>query len=117
MEDGESVAECVRREVLEETGLRVRTGKLLYIKQVIVNSSRKLAEGRPSVGLELCYQAEVVGGALARGSGESWMTELRFVDRDEQIGAPLYPGGLWERIWDDRGQIDDWPIVLPVTYL
>ena len=45
------------------------------------------------------------------------MTELRFVDRDEHIGAPLYPGGLWERIWDDRGRIDDWPIVLPVTYL
>ncbi len=63
MQAGESVAEACSREVLEETGLQVRVGKLL---SVFSNPHRciEYEDGRRAQAVVFTFEAEPAGGAL-----------------------------------------------------
>jgi ADP-ribose pyrophosphatase YjhB (NUDIX family) len=63
MQVGESVAEACSREVLEETGLQVRVGKLI---SVFSNPDRRIEyeDGRRAQAVVLTFEAEPSGGAL-----------------------------------------------------
>ena len=63
MDPGESAAECCAREVLEETGLIVRVGKLIGVYST-PHRIIEYADGNRRQGLTLCFEAEVVGGEL-----------------------------------------------------
>ena len=63
MDPGESAAECCAREVLEETGLIVRVGKLIGVYST-PHRIIEYADGNRRQGLTLCFGAEVVGGEL-----------------------------------------------------
>ena len=63
MDPGEDAAECCAREVLEETGLVVRVGRLVGVyssPHVIV----EYADGNRRQGLNLIFEAELTGGEL-----------------------------------------------------
>lgn len=63
MDPGESAAECCAREVLEETGLAVRVGRLIGVyssPHVII----EYADGNRRQGLNLIFEAESIGGEL-----------------------------------------------------
>ncbi|GAA3105745.1 hypothetical protein GCM10017600_79680 [Streptosporangium carneum] len=97
VEPGESDAEALVREVLEETGLTVTPGRLTG------------AVDRPGPGGVVYeirdYLAEVSGGTLAAGDDAAdagWFTD------DELAGLPLVPGLLdaltgWEVIGRPSG--------------
>jgi ADP-ribose pyrophosphatase YjhB (NUDIX family) len=55
VQEGETLADCARRELLEETGLEVQLGKLLYLADVISPDRRKHT-------VNLIFLAEVTGG-------------------------------------------------------
>jgi ADP-ribose pyrophosphatase YjhB (NUDIX family) len=63
MESGESVEECCQREVLEETGLQVRTRRLIAVysnrDQLVV-----YPDGNQVQIVVLSFEAEVTGGKL-----------------------------------------------------
>ncbi|HLZ24311.1 MAG TPA: NUDIX domain-containing protein [Ktedonobacterales bacterium] len=61
MEPGESIAECCAREVLEETGLIVRVGRLVG---VYTNPDRLITypDGNRWQVISHCFEAEVIGG-------------------------------------------------------
>ena len=63
MDPGESAAECCAREVLEETGLVVRVGKLigLYSDPHVVY---EYLDGNRVQGVTLSFEAEPIGGEL-----------------------------------------------------
>ena len=63
MDPGESAAECCAREVLEETGLIVRVGKLIGVYST-PHRIIEYSDGNRRQGLTLCFEAQVVGGEL-----------------------------------------------------
>ena len=63
MDPGESAAECCAREVLEETGLLVRVGRLIGV----YSSPHRIveyADGNRLQPLVLIFEAEPIGGEL-----------------------------------------------------
>ncbi len=90
VEDGESLADAVVREVFEETGLVVIAGA------VVGEVERPGTEG--TIYAITDFGAEVVGGKLRSGDDAK---DARFVDAAELSGLPLSPG-LYEalREWD-----------------
>jgi ADP-ribose pyrophosphatase YjhB (NUDIX family) len=63
MEPGESAAEACAREVWEETGLRVRVGKLIGVYSS-PNVLLEYADGNRQHLVGLFFEAEVIGGTL-----------------------------------------------------
>ena len=55
VQEGETVSDCARRELVEETGLEVQLGKLLYVADVISPDRRKHT-------VNLIFLAEITGG-------------------------------------------------------
>ncbi|MBI5231348.1 MAG: NUDIX hydrolase [Coriobacteriales bacterium] len=54
---GETVQDALRREVLEETGLQTRLGRLLFVSDTIdPNGSRHL--------VNITFEADVIGGSI-----------------------------------------------------
>ncbi len=67
LEPGEHPEDAVRREVREETGLRVAVGAVLGVDSQIIPAHRRLASGadaRPLQALRIVYRARVTGGTL-----------------------------------------------------
>ena len=63
MEPGETAAECCEREVLEETGLRVRVSKLIGVYSS-PNRLYTYPDGNRWQIVAVCCEARVVGGEL-----------------------------------------------------
>jgi ADP-ribose pyrophosphatase YjhB (NUDIX family) len=100
VEGSESLPECAAREVLEETGLEVNVGQMVYIREFV--------EPRIETHhVEVFFAAEVTGGTLRVGvqpDGSAYVhviKEVRFVLRKELPGIKLYPDALVERLWQD----------------
>jgi 8-oxo-dGTP diphosphatase len=55
---GETAVECLEREILEESGLKVKTGKLLFVNEYFADSFH---------AVELFFQTEITGGELVTG--------------------------------------------------
>ena len=97
LHSGETLKECVRRELREETGLDVKVGDLAYVKEF----------ARPGFhSTELYFWTEVIGGKLGHDlrmseDEEPFFLEVKYVSREEQPLVPVLPEGLWERMWDD----------------
>jgi ADP-ribose pyrophosphatase YjhB (NUDIX family) len=86
MNIGESIAQAVIREVLEETALRVEpTGVVgIYSDPGHVIA---YANGEVRQEFSICFTARIVGGQLAVGDMES--TEVRFVKASELDQLPM----------------------------
>ena len=94
---GESIFECARREFQEETGADVEIDRLAYIEQYLPGSRNEL---------NFYFMAlQVIGDPRisprpATKEGE-WITEVRYVHRDEMATLEVWPRFLNERFWDD----------------
>jgi 8-oxo-dGTP pyrophosphatase MutT (NUDIX family) len=88
MDPGESAAEACAREVLEETGLVVRVGRLDRIIEY--------ADGNRRQGLTLSFEAEPIGGELGL-SDET--TEVGYFS-PEQMKAMDVMEPIYERVAD-----------------
>ncbi|NCB45074.1 MAG: NUDIX hydrolase [Clostridia bacterium] len=99
IEEGENALEAARREVLEETGLNVEIGKMLWHVEEV--SPRR---GQRFVNF---FLGEVTGGTLVvgqdpeRGVDHQVVEEVRYVSRDEMQGLEvLYPEYLKNELWE-----------------
>lgn len=88
LETGETLQEGVRREVLEETGLRVNPIAMFEIFERIVRDR----EGRPEYHYVLMdYLCEVAGGTLQAGDDVS---KVEWFEKDALIDLRLTQGTL-----------------------
>ncbi len=96
---GESLNDCLIREMREETGLIVKPGAFRYLCHVVIGNR---------VQTHVYFEATAAGGSLDDLSGltkeeSEWFIERRFVGRDEALEIPVFPShGVWTRVWDDR---------------
>jgi 8-oxo-dGTP pyrophosphatase MutT (NUDIX family) len=96
LEPGESLAECSRREVFEETGLRVIVGRIAFIKEWVVptyTGALEPGEGH-GFGLEIYHVAvpeEPVGPTVAELPHHQ---PARWVPLTEVDPLPMWPKEL-----------------------
>lgn len=94
---GEPLAEAVRREAEEETGLDLRVGPLRYTLDFV----------RPPLhSVSFYFQTRVEGGTLRSGvdpelGEQQLIRSVRFVPFGELASLNLYPEGLADRLPDD----------------
>lgn len=95
MESGESIEECCTREVVEETGLEVRTERLIG-----VYSNQDLLvvypDGNKTQIIVLSFEASITGGSLGL-SDET--TDFGYFSLDEIKSMPMH-GRHKERVED-----------------
>lgn len=99
VEDGENAAEAAVREVLEETGLQVRVGRLLWHVEEVSET-----RGQRFVNF---FLAEKTGGDLGLGADPEFdannqvLREARFLSKKEILGLErLYPEFLRTELWE-----------------
>lgn len=86
LRDGETLADAVERELLEETGLRVRVGDLVEVYERL---PRPGAGGTEAHFVVLDYLCEAVGGLLRAGDDAD---AVRWFAVDGLDGLHLTPG-------------------------
>ena len=100
VEGEESLTECARREVLEETGLSVEPGRVAYVAVLV----------EPGwYHCEVHFVADSYSGTIQRsapGTGifdlDHLIKDMRFVPRDEMAGMIVYPEALKRTFWEDQ---------------
>ncbi|HEY9764908.1 MAG TPA: NUDIX hydrolase [Chroococcales cyanobacterium] len=80
---GETLEECARREVREETGLEIQVKKMLYLSEAICPKGTRHI-------LNLFLLGEITGGELKKGE-EEILDGLAFVDFEALSDLILYP--------------------------
>ncbi|KAF1071208.1 MAG: hypothetical protein GAK45_00587 [Pseudomonas citronellolis] len=95
-----STRDTVRRECLEETGLSVEVGPLVYVREFAEPNARRFH-------MELFYRIEAWSGELSldnlRGLGgdEFDIREVTWVARHELLHLPsYYPASLLDDVWE-----------------
>ena len=95
MEPGESVADCLKREVKEETGLEIEP---LYIVGIYSNPQHVISfrDGEVRQEFSICFKCRILSGQITL-SDES--EEIKFFSRDE-IGSLMIHLSIRQRIHD-----------------
>lgn len=99
IEEGENAAEAAMREVLEETGLEIRVGRLLWHVEEVSDT-----RGQRFVNF---FLAEKTGGSLDLGVDPEFdkdnqvLREVRFLSKKEILGLKrVYPEFLRTELWE-----------------
>ena len=106
LEEGESSAQAAVREVLEETGLEIETGGLIWHVEEVSERGQRFVN---------FFRAKVTGGELKLGMDPEFseenqvLAEIRFMTREEVAGLEnVYPEFLRSELWEhlEQGTID-----------
>ncbi|MGH3087257.1 MAG: NUDIX domain-containing protein [Rubrobacteraceae bacterium] len=100
LEPGESIPECARREVLEETGLEAEFSGVLYVSEF-------MREGRHTVDITARMdvggdpEAVLGGDPEVEPGAEPTLKELRWVPTEELAEIELVPSWVRTRLIED----------------
>lgn len=96
----DSLFDCVRREVFEESGLAVALGRIIYIREFVDTEN-------DTYHLELFMSSTDYSGELTikniQGTGidEHFIKDARWIHKDEVQNLVVYPEILKDEFWDD----------------
>jgi ADP-ribose pyrophosphatase YjhB (NUDIX family) len=96
VEGNESIYDCARRELMEETGLQVDLGQILYIQEF----------WEPEYHfVKFFISGNVIGGSLTtqnKDTDEYFLVEARFFSQHELLDLTVFPEILKNQFWQDR---------------
>ena len=96
LEGNESIYDCARREVFEETGLQVELGQILYIQEF----------WEPDYHFcKFFILGKILDGKLSianKDLDEDWLVDVRFFSQQELQELTVFPEVLKEEFWQDR---------------
>lgn len=108
VEGTESLEAAARREALEETGLDVRVGKLLYVEELVNPTQRYI---------KFWFQGWVEAGELGtqpvKTAGEH-IVQVAWLDSRALREAVVFPPVVIDRYWQDRANDLSAPVRLPL---
>lgn len=84
LEVGETLADCVEREMKEETGLSVKARRLLWVRDFLSQEN--------DYSIEVFFLADIVGGDFREKGPEG--LEFFFVTTEDLEGMVFYPKAL-----------------------
>ena len=95
LERGETIARCAAREVEEETGYRVKPGRLVLVCEAIEPAGRHI--------LNLVYEGRITAGSLAVGVDDSALRDAAWHERGAIAALTMYPPVARELLecWDE----------------
>lgn len=83
IEYGETIIDALKRELIEETGLEIVVGKLIFISDAIPEDNHRHI-------LNLFFEAQITGGELQLGD-EEILNAVKFIDVDKIDELIIYP--------------------------
>ena len=95
---GESLSECVRREVLEETGYGVSVGAVVFVRDYI-GANHEFAAYEPDVHqVEVMFSCSVDRSEVPGGPTEidEWQVSVDWVRIEDLAGLRIFPKALAE---------------------
>jgi 8-oxo-dGTP diphosphatase len=94
----ESAPQTLQRECLEEIGVGVQVGALLYVRDYIAKNHEFAAENPLFHGLELMFECSLENGFEPRiGSvPDEWQTGVAWLPLEQLPDLPFYPKALRE---------------------
>jgi 8-oxo-dGTP diphosphatase len=95
LEGEESILDCLRREVFEETGLHIAPGHLLYVQEFVEPGYHFVKF------FFLCASARGELTLANRVEGEDWLVDVRFFSPEELEGLAVHPAILKDQFWAD----------------
>lgn len=100
LQGNETIFDCAKREVWEETGLSVEIGKIAYIRQFIY---KELKQNNIDIYLTttLSKGTETIKNIEKKGADEHYIKELKYFSKDEIKNVTVYPEILKEQLWED----------------
>jgi 8-oxo-dGTP diphosphatase len=85
VEHGETLDEALKREMMEETGLECRPGKLLFIKELLYPYPGLPEQGCRHHSVSLGFHCTVTGGELRTGKDPEFPDDRQVIIRTEWI--------------------------------
>ena len=76
---GETIADCLKREFQEETGLQVEPGRFLFLNEFLQP---------PLHALEYFFEANLVDGALTKGSDPEHTSNKQIIEQVKFLSLP-----------------------------
>lgn len=92
LEDGESLTKCVKREVLEETGLEIEVGRVVLIEEYFEGEKHFLC---------VYFLASTKGEISSSWKDVGGIVEAKFLTKEEVLAEDeIYPKLLKRNFWE-----------------
>ncbi len=101
VQDNETIFDCAKREVFEESGLKVDIEKPIYIRQFIFN---EFQQNNIDIYLLAKYLEgnETTDNMHGKGDDDKFIKELKYFSKEEIQKINVFPKVLQSKMWDDR---------------